>query len=282
MESSGIKKLLDVTLSARSRLKSLLPPADYLDKLYEEMKAELSSFLPALELLLLEKIYLLIEHDYRKVGLVGKGYHCLEHSLELAILILKSFRRPNSMLPKLNASELLEMTVAALLHDYDPHRKAGVPVVERTIHAVKSDFFLQDFLERLHLQLDDLLLLVERTDYPFSSEKKALWEAKLLFRFPEEKARMHFRDRAEKLALFDKAATYFSLSPEETDRRVRGLEEEVELPFGTLLSLTYDFLRGENVGLVAEWVPDEYKKRWEMVERHYFNLRLRDEIRRGR
>lgn len=268
-ENSDLQNLLDVTLSAKNRLKSLLPPANYLDKLFEEIRAEFSKFLDAAQQIVVEKLYILIEHDYQKHGLVGKGYHCLEHSLELTNLILKSWLDPNSALPRLTPAELLETSVAALLHDYDPHSNGGVPRVERTLHGLKTDELLKDFLERLKLKLNHIALLIERSDYPFVPAKEIPWKANLLLNFPIDQERMRFEFRAEKLAQFDKASTYFMLTPAAAAERVRGLAEELGLPAEKLLLETYEFLRKENIFLVAGWAPEKYRQRWNLVEKHF-------------
>lgn len=281
--SLSIRSSSTVSRSLFRQAKSL-PPASYVDRLYYELFQEFSLFLKQEHLIIVDKLFHLIEYDYGNKNLIGRGYHCLEHSLEVATLLLETCRFTNGLsnqpywpdwVPELYPDEQLELAIAAILHDYDPHSSGGTPVVARTIHVLKTDEYLHDLLERLHQKISRLVLLIERTDYPFPLEKETAWEGELLLHFRNEIERNRFRGKAERLALCDKGSTYFCLTPEQAHRRVEALADEIKVPKDVVLAQTSDFLEREKVAALERWVPHHFRERWFLVERHFHLFKQR-------
>lgn len=275
------------SLESLRKLRGILQPSSYLETIFDEFYEELRKFLNPEELALMDKLYSVVESDYRNQDRIGKGYHCLEHNLELANLILKAWnysgkeeKSPDS-LPPLDRSQLLEMAVAALLHDYDPQLKKGTPKVDRTIYSLWTDDTIQGICKRMNLNFLHVALLIERTDYPFAPARKAIWESKIILNFSDELSARRFIRKAEMLSMMDKASTYYSLVPEEAHKRVEGLAEEVMVSRDKILSQTYWFFKRENVRRMARYLPENKVQKWNLVRR-YFALLSRAEQKRER
>jgi len=253
--------------------------ASSLDKLFYVLDKELNKFLGREEIAILDKICTLVEYDYKNQNLIGRGYHCLEHSLELTVLLLKaqsnanSFEarhlKENSSVFPLPPQKMVELLVAALLHDYDPHSAGEPPRVERTLHVLMTDEILKDHIEKLKLRAINIELLIARTDYPFPPDKEVAWNNRLLFYFKDKTEMNRFKSVAEKLALFDKGSAYFYLSPAKAHQRIDELANELKYPKKVVLAQTFDFLKREKVSQLSQWLPKEYQQRWLQVEKYF-------------
>ena len=109
----------DTQRTARLRnFKNKLAPANYTDNLYQAFLEKTAIWVDAKKIEILDRLYSILEKDFRRNDWVGKGYHCLEHSIECALLTQSVPLDPDLS----SAADRLELAVAALLHDYDPLR----------------------------------------------------------------------------------------------------------------------------------------------------------------
>ena len=244
----------------------------HLTQVYDEFCTELSQLLSPPQFLSVAKMYGYIEWQYQRCGLIGKGYHCLEHSLELAVLVLKCLKREPHSPSVFSRESVLPVLVAALLHDYDLLSYGRVPNIKRTIYLIENDIFLGEPMRQLGIDAQDIALMVARTEYPFTVAAETDWKNKLLKSFPNPIERDKFIRRAEVLALMDKAATYYYLSPENARIRVEYLAKELDVPREEMLSKTFDIMTRENLVIVSQWLPEIYGRRWALVRKYFRSL----------
>lgn len=241
----------------------------YLANLLTQFHDQLFAAFPIASIFHLIRLGKWMEQDYRKRDIIGKGYHCLEHSVELSAIVLDAWKNPCLALPYLSPFEKMELAIAALLHDYDPFQtREMAPKMEWTVDAIRNSVVIKKVLEHLGVDLDKIVLLIERTDYPFT-DQEAAWNRKASDYFAEAEERQRFADVAEALAILDKASTYFSLTPLQAEERVRGLAIELQLPESSLLPGTIGFLQKESISAAIEWLPNSYRQRWEKVKKHF-------------
>ncbi len=253
-----------------------LSPTDHLDSLFNDNTIQWAERFSPHQFLALEKLYSYLERSYNNSGFIGRGYHCLEHSLEVAVLLyemakcakVKSLNRfgnnaymfeqhPIPLLKK-GTEYLLELAVAAMLHDWDPARTYNeIPKVDRTLCAVTIDNTVLSLIREMNMSVNRILLLIERTEYPYTSEKNSRWLSKVCVHIPADESASFVRG-AESLALADKASTYLVLPLEMAIARIRGLADEMCVPESDLVAGTYQFLYEENIFEVLNYLPEEY------------------------
>ncbi len=277
-------------IDSLQRLREMLQASNYLDKMTDELYLEMQKLFSMDETALVERLYSIIHRHYERLGHVGKGFHCLEHVLELAVLLLKVYNYQqtagkenelsdaeqkslaifaNHKLPNLYKFEVMEMLVVAILHNHDPFRIVGPPQLNRTLDSLYSDESIRDIIERLSLSASNIGLMIERIVSPYTLVKSPGWNTKLEMHIKQHRSRDRFIQKSEFLNLLDKASIYYSLSPEEADKRIEGLEDELGLPKQSLLIKTSRFLKEKGINQLAQWVPENYRQKWSLIERHY-------------
>ncbi len=259
-EESSIQKLSEL-----NRIHSRMEPAGYLDKVYGLFFEKAAEWIPMPKLVTLDKLYSILEKDYKRTGFIGQGYHCLEHSLECALLTQEATLEPALN----NPADRLELAAAALLHDYDPLRIDGAPDPLHTVKLITLDSSLTHTLADMELDPLKIALLIERTMHPMSFEDWKLWESRVADKLnnPEESARLI--KKGTLLARLTRAASYVCLTPHEVVKRVEGLADELGLRRQYLLAETYNYLLDQGVEETAMSLPIQYKCRWELVEQYF-------------
>ena len=152
-------------------------------------------------------------------GRVGEGYHSFGHGLELAyvnFLVLRSMG--------FSENELRESHISAALHDFDVREGMTPPKVSRTLEQIKGNPRLQGVFRGLGISGEAVELLIQRTDHPWTEQRKDEWERRLA-NFPQGQ-QASLRRRAAILQFLDKASGFLFLDPEAYAVRSRELYKE--------------------------------------------------------
>ena len=97
------------------------------------------------------------------------GYHNIVHELEVTYVTLIAAQW-ESLLNNFTKEDLSYLFVAALFHDYDPHKQVDKPHEEDAVKFVKTDEKLLELLKDASIDENIIAALILRTTYPWSGE----------------------------------------------------------------------------------------------------------------
>ncbi|MHB8155512.1 MAG: HD domain-containing protein, partial [Candidatus Omnitrophota bacterium] len=216
----------------------------------------------------LKELFIYLKNIHEDFNLINTGYHRFSHSLEVTYLILIFASRLGY-----DAKSVLEMIVAALLHDFDPRKEYSAPRVLVTVGHLNNSETIRGLVQKMGLDMERIIALILRTDFPFDEQRRDLFEISLDL-IKHKITRERFIKQAELLALADQTATYLLLSPIESEERVLELAREMGWDEKNTLSATGEFLKGNEADIrkVLLKLPDRYSKRWAGIKRHFDNF----------
>ncbi len=291
-----MKETLQSKIASLLRLKNMLEPKEPADQRSQALFWELSLRFPQTDCRSLEKIYVQIERDYHRQGLVRNGHFCLEHVLERTQLILKTFKihsrandpvlnkfhpqrisvllSPGDLvnLPEIRGPELLELLAASLLLDYDPMRAWGAPRIDQSLRSILSSTVIMRALQSLKIDFLLIKFLLQRTVSPFASERRVHWYEQVQGRFNDNLERNRFLLRAEVFNLINKSSIFYSLFPEECAGRIKSLAHEYRFDATEFTGKQYDYMTGKRLDQVGQWLPEANVKKWDLNLRYFQNL----------
>ncbi|MCK5392693.1 MAG: methyltransferase domain-containing protein, partial [Candidatus Omnitrophica bacterium] len=171
-------------------------------------------------------------------GREGKGYHSYEHGIEVAYLAYYLGRKRGY-----TNTEILELVLAASLHDYHIRNPYEPPSVGVTLELIKNDIGLAKVLASFKVDIDVLAVLIKKTDYPWNLNKENMFN-NMLGNITDESIKESIKERSLLLEMLDKSGTYFYMNPENSFKRVIDLYRELNSE-GTMMDMakeTFEFL----------------------------------------
>ena len=116
--------------------------------------------------------------ESKGLGIDYYGYHNIIHELEDTYVTLLAAQW-ESMHGILKPEDFPYLFVAALFHDYDPHKKVDKPHEEDAIKFVMTDEKLNSLLKDASIDKNLIAALIHRTTYPWNGEIKENTEKKI-------------------------------------------------------------------------------------------------------
>ncbi|MFH1258863.1 MAG: HD domain-containing protein [Elusimicrobiota bacterium] len=208
-----------------------------------------------------------------KSGLIGEGYNRYEHGLEVAFLIWLTVKKGIEE-GRYKPFELLETVIAASLHDFDIREPYQLPKVERTIKQLETNRELINALGKLEIDRKTVILLIERTNYPWDKNREEKFNQKLN-EIVDKGRRDSTQTRSQLLQFLDKLATYVCLDPKQTEKIIIDLHLELktnknpaEIYQETLVFL--DGLKDDPLfNTTLQKLPKWAKENWDNNYNHY-------------
>lgn len=152
--------------------------------------------------------------ESKGLGIDYYGYHNIVHELEVTYVTLLAAQQESSQ-GMLKPEDFPYLLVAALFHDYDPHKKVDKPHEEDAVKFVITDERLDALLKDAKIDKNLIAALIHRTTYPWSGEIKESTEKKIedcldasdITRQDMEK-REHFKKMGWFISVTDRIAGY--------------------------------------------------------------------------
>jgi hypothetical protein len=105
------------------------------------------------------------------LGIDYYGYHNIIHELEVTYVTLISSQW-QSLQNYMTKDDMKHLFVAALFHDFDPHKQVDKPHEEDAVNFIKTDSTLLELLKDANVDTDIIAALILRTTYPWTGELK--------------------------------------------------------------------------------------------------------------
>ncbi|MFA5150569.1 MAG: HD domain-containing protein, partial [Candidatus Omnitrophota bacterium] len=245
----------------------------YVDSIWSKMKIRMQmlGYSEGKALSTMEELYNYLKESHKADGLIDKGYHRFSHSVEVADLAFEAAAKKGYPY-----QAALEMAVAGLLHDYDSRQPYQAPKVANTIMKLRNDEKLNQVINKLGLDVEQIILMIRGTDFPMTEEQLNAIQGqlnaikgKLLLKRTEEEIKL--------LALIDKSAAYIhsALTPKDSELRVRELAKEIGLPENDMIKGTPDFFKNfvdKDINSLVPILGKEYAQRWQTIKQYFSDI----------